>query len=75
MNIAKNIIEKCGGAERVAQFVGIHVTNVHRWTYPKERGGSAGLVPSQHQQKLLAAAKENGIALEPNDFFMENSHG
>lgn len=69
MNIARNIIDKCGGAARVAQLVGIDKSNVHRWTYPKERGGSDGLIPAIHQQKLLAAAKIEGIDLSPDDFF------
>lgn len=69
MNPAQRVIEKCGGPQAVAEMVGVHVSNVHRWTYPKARGGSDGFIPSQQQQTLLTAARARGIELEPADFF------
>lgn len=69
MEPAQSIISKCGGPEVVAAWTGAHVTRVRRWTYPKERGGTGGLVPSKWQGPLLAAAVANGIGLTPADFF------
>ncbi|MGB8601619.1 MAG: hypothetical protein WCD42_05410 [Rhizomicrobium sp.] len=69
MNIAKRIITKCGGHAVVAAMTGVHVTRVHRWTYPKSRGGTGGLIPAQHLQTILAEAQKRGIALSPSDFF------
>lgn len=69
MNPAQKVIEKCGGPQVVAEMVGVHVSNVHRWTYPKARGGTDGLIPSQQQQALLTAARARGIELDPADFF------
>lgn len=69
MNPAQRVIEKCGGPQAVAKMVGVDVSRVHRWTYPKARGGSDGLIPSQQQQALLNAARESGIDLQPADFF------
>lgn len=66
---ASRIIEKCGGHEAVAAMAGVHVTRVFRWTYPKERGGTGGIIPHRHQQTLLCKAREQGIALDPADFF------
>jgi hypothetical protein len=67
--VALHVIEKCGGSQVVADMVGVDVSRVYRWTYPKERGGTDGLIPAQHQQTLLREARKRGIPLEPNDFF------
>ena len=69
MNPAAAIVKKCGGAQAVADLVGVHVSNVHRWTYPRERGGTGGHVPARHQQAILDAARRLGIDLTPADFF------
>jgi hypothetical protein len=69
MTIAENIIRKCGGHARVAAWLGLSLTQVYRWTYPREKGGTGGLVPAQRQAPLLAKAREAGIDLRPADFF------
>lgn len=69
MNIATRVIDKCGGPEAVAQMVGVNISRVYRWTYPKSRGGTGGLIPSAQQQKLLSAARKRQIDLSPADFF------
>lgn len=69
MNIAQNIISKCGGPTIVAKMVGIDLSQVYRWTYPRNRGGTNGLIPAQHQQTLLREAHRHGIDLSPDDFF------
>lgn len=70
-NAATNVILKCGGPQAVSAMAGVDVSNVHRWTYPKERGGTDGVVPAKHQQTLLKKAREAGIELSPDDFFKE----
>ena len=71
-NIALNIISKLGGYDIVAHIVGIDRSNVHRWTYPKHKGGTGGLIPTRHQATLMVKAKELGIDLQPSDFFNLN---
>ncbi|MFT5540289.1 MAG: aspartate carbamoyltransferase catalytic subunit [Alphaproteobacteria bacterium] len=66
---AAHIIRKCGGPDAVADMVGIHPSNVHRWTYPKDKGGTGGSIPSRHHAKLIAAAAAQGVNLTPDDFF------
>ena len=66
---AERVIEKCGGPQATASILGVHVSNVHRWKYPKERGGSDGRVPGRHQYDLIVGAREKGIDLRPEDFF------
>ncbi|MDX2287498.1 MAG: hypothetical protein NW217_01575 [Hyphomicrobiaceae bacterium] len=42
---------------------------VRRWEYPKEKGGTGGLIPSDCQQTLLDAARAEGKDLRPEHFF------
>ena len=60
-----------GGPKAVADLLGLDVSAVHRWGYPRERGGSAGCILAKHQRALLAAARKRKIALSPADFFDE----
>jgi hypothetical protein len=69
LNPAAHVIEKCGGHRVVADWLGVHVSRVHRWTYPSSRGGTGGSIPTKHQQALLQKAREQGIDLCPADFF------
>lgn len=63
---AENIIGKLGGAQAVAELLDLNVTSVHRWTYPKSRGGTGGKIPTRHQTTLLEKA---GDKITPADFF------
>lgn len=69
MTPAERVIQKCGGPEKVAEVLGIHVTNVHRFKYSKDKGGRGGLVPAEHGQALLDWARANNVDLTPEDFF------
>lgn len=70
MEPAKGIIDKLGGADKVAEIAGCHVSNVYRWTYPKARGGTDGLVPNRYVGGLLSYARTHAIALSAGDFFV-----
>ncbi len=74
LNPASHIIALLGGPQATAELAGVHISRVFRWTYPKARGGTGGLVPAQHQQHLLDSARARGIALEPADFFRRSPH-
>lgn len=63
--VASRIIAKCGGHQIVADALGLDVTRVYRFTYPRERYGTGGLIPSKHQPTLL----EKFPKLRPADFF------
>jgi hypothetical protein len=67
---AKSVIGKIG-IDRVAEVTGKHVSRVYRWMYPKQRGGTDGLIPHSDASKLLVYAQQNGIELSPADFFVE----
>lgn len=66
---AHTIITICGGVDAVAQMTGRSTVRVRRWTYPKDRGGTDGLIPSDVQPVLLAAAQREGKPLTPGHFF------
>lgn len=65
---AKSIIAKIG-IEKVSEVTGKHVSRVYRWMYPKERGGTGGLIPQSDAPALLSYAKANDIELSPAEFF------
>jgi hypothetical protein len=67
--IASNIIAKCGGHRIVAEWTGVDISRVHRWTYPSERGGTGGVIPAKHQPTILDKARAAGVKLSPADFF------
>lgn len=69
MTIAETIIRKCGGHQQVSQWLGLSLPQIYRWTYPRERGGTDGLIPARRQGELMAKARAAGIDLTPADFF------
>jgi|SRR5690349_12723482 hypothetical protein len=69
MTIAGKIIDKLGGAQKVSDITGLSISQIHRWRWPKNRGGTGGLVPAPHQQPLLDYARANNLPLGPDDFF------
>lgn len=66
---AKTVLTKIGGVDVAARVTGKHVSRVYRWTYPRDKGGTGGVVPHDDATKLLEYAKANSIALAAEDFF------
>ena len=64
---AKSIVGRIG-AKHAADAADLHISRVYSWMYPKERGGTGGIIPQRHWPKLLAFAQANGIDLSPSDF-------
>ncbi|UXS00813.1 hypothetical protein [Agrobacterium tumefaciens] len=65
---AKSVIAKIG-IERVSVVTGKHISRVYRWMYPKDRGGTGGIIPQADAFLLLDHAKSEGIQLSAEDFF------
>lgn len=66
---ASTIIGKFGGAIALADMLGVDVSNVHRWTYPKtKKGGTGGRIPPHHWKSLLDHARARRIRLKLEDF-------
>jgi len=66
---AQTVISICGGFSAVADITSRSEVRVRRWCYPKDRGGTGGLIPSECQQLLLDWSRKNGGALRPEHFF------
>lgn len=67
--IAERVIEKCGGVARTAALIGRSESWVYRWTYPKERGGTGGMVPRSAQESLIRLSQKGEVEITPLDFF------
>jgi hypothetical protein len=65
---ASSIIGKLGGLTAVSKIAGVSITTVQRWRMPKSKGGTGGIVPHWHHERLLEEARSRGIALEPVEF-------
>lgn len=67
---AHTVITICGGYAETARMSGRSEVRVRRWAYPREKGGTGGLIPSDCQQPLLDAARAEGKDLRPEHFFV-----
>lgn len=56
---AGSVIVALGGTGVVSRVTGVDRTQVWRWTQPREKGGTDGLIPPEHQSELLSYAEEN----------------
>lgn len=71
-NPGQLVIDLFGGGRALARKlrvngVDIHYSSVSRWAKSKENGGSGGLVPAKHHQKLLVMAEQEGLKLTAED--------
>lgn len=74
MTPAARIIDKFGGPEAFQQRFKISDSRLFRWLSPTAKGGTGGRIPPKHHQQLLDIARQEGIDLQPADFF-ENTEG
>jgi hypothetical protein len=64
---ADRVYKAFGGPRKVADLLGVSYAAVYRWSYPKERRGSGGSVPTEWHSPLLEAAREQRVRLERAD--------
>lgn len=65
---ANSIIKKFSGLKAVADITDVTPHSVMRWRKPRSEGGTGGVIPHWHMQRLLEAAAEKQIELSPVDF-------
>ena len=58
------IADKFGGQSALAEAIGAKQSTISHW-----KGRGDNVIPARQQLKILAAARERGIALMPADFF------
>lgn len=67
---AATIIEKFHGARPLAAALSgvlgrrVSPSTVYRWTYPVEKGGTGGVIPTAKRRVLSQAARLHGILLD-----------
>lgn len=71
-NQAEKVLHKFGGANRLARIfkqLGIkkNRSSIHRWTYPKDKGGTGGFIPVSNWPHIIMAARYDGIILTHED--------
>lgn len=64
---AATVLRIIGGAAVAATVTGLGRIQCWRWTQPKSKGGTDGLIPSEHQETLLSWAERNGKSLTADD--------
>jgi len=70
---AASVIEKLGGLDEAAEAARVHKSQPTRWRSPVSKGGTGGLIPAKRQQLMLAWAREKGLPLRPEDFFLSGN--
>lgn len=66
--VAASVINRLGGLDVVAGWLGLTRGGVYKFTKSKAQGGTGGRIPDFHQATLLARAAEAGVDLSPLDF-------
>lgn len=69
---AERILLKFGGARRLAIVLKTmgrprDPATIYKWTYPRERGGTGGIVPTKVWTDIIDAARFDGIVLTMDD--------
>lgn len=72
LNQAERVVQKFGGARQLARIlkrVGRpkHPASIFRWTYPREKGGTGGIIPTAAWPDLIHAARIEGVVLTAED--------
>ncbi len=60
---ASILVRRCGGYQRLAEWCEVALHTVYRWTYPRARGGTDGLIPHRYHEVILKEAAAAEIAV------------
>jgi hypothetical protein len=69
---AERVLFKFGGARSLAAILKsigrpISPSAIYKWTYPANRDGTGGLIPTRALSDVMAAARAEGIYLSSED--------
>lgn len=64
LNDSAFIIYKFGGVKALASAINKDPATIYRWTYPKSKGGTGGVIPTSAISKITEAAKLLDISLD-----------
>ena len=73
---AERVIAKFGGARKLYRLLKEidpeccwNPSSIYRWTYPREKGGTGGVIPSRAMKIIVKAARLHGVLVDGDDFF------
>lgn len=72
---AGRVIKKFGNARRLAALMEAVTgrrcdpSRIYRWTHPRDKGGTGGLIPSSTMADVMKCARLNGIVLTEKDLY------
>lgn len=66
---ARRIISLFGSPYKMSQYVRVSPAQIYKWTWPKEKGGTGGLIPAQAMAEVLRGARLAGILIGPDDLY------
>lgn len=61
------VIRRFGGVRRLCLLLNCRPSTIYRWTYPRSRGGTDGLIPTERLKDVLDAAADVGLVLKMED--------
>ena len=61
---AARIIKSFNGASKLARHLNLPAPTVYRWGYPRNRGGTGGLIPAYRIEQIMIIAKKLNIKLD-----------
>lgn len=69
---AERILNKFGGPLKLAKALkeigcAKSITQIYKWTYKREKGGTNGIIPNAALFDIVQAAKAKGIVLTSED--------
>lgn len=65
---AASVIAALGGVPTLAKGIGTTTTTVQRWRWPKEIGGTGGVIPHWRHKDIIAFAEKCGVHISYNSF-------
>lgn len=72
MNQAERLIRRFGGAQRLVSILKaighpMRPSAIYKWTYPKEKGGTGGIIPTRAWPLLMLAARYEGVVITQDE--------
>lgn len=65
---AQRIIDRFGGVPALATAIEKDASAIYKWNYPRDSGGTGGLVPSSAIPLVMTAADILGVKFKTGDW-------
>lgn len=67
LNPAQYVLFIFGGLRRTARLLELNHSSILRWSRPKERNGTGGIIPSWHRHLILTLAQQWDLDITSHD--------